>query len=532
MEIIKIARKALKVDKKDMKYRKGEDNFTKRISGITFMVLIILAIGCFTAGCQPTPDTAPVVNKAEGLPQDKLKSEISNTEATDHWTQTIQKLDGKFVIDANADVYIPEYSAIPVVLLEKSQLTQEKVNQLVDYFSGGKKLYIPEDMTKADLEQQLVQARRGELIDGEYVVTEYSQNLAKELEEKIRNAPESYERSYTDAAFTYRRDPQNGNQPVLEDGEDYLNLKVEDGDGKDAWINASRSGYFGYYKYGYAETESDFSDPNRLKAMLAGGEGGSRAAIASVGGEGESLTEEETKKLENLKKLMSEVQLTPEEAKAKGQKVLDDLGFKEFKAFILTGCERALIDSSIGDVSEKVGGYELEYTRSLGGLPGYRLRSGRILQGDEKDDVLRYVPPFFVESIIITITGDGSIGSFEWMDQANVVETISEDVQLMPFSEIAEHAANQLYYNDSFLLTAEGKVLENVRVRAEVTNAELVSAYINAKDQPQKAWMIPAWHFTANVYQTVDGKEFLYQHEDILLSALDGGVIEVVQPTN
>ncbi len=104
-----------------------------------------------TAACQPTPEQPVVVQRGET--EAKINSQytdepVEKFEVPSHWNDTIEG--EKLTININADVMIPDVNQYPVVKLEPAVFTQQQVNEMANYFSGGNKLYLPHEKTKAD----------------------------------------------------------------------------------------------------------------------------------------------------------------------------------------------------------------------------------------------------------------------------------------------------------------------------------------------------------------------------------------------
>ena len=171
------------------------------------------------------------MNKNDGKLEQKL-TEAPKPQQTysvpAHWKETVNK--EKLTIELDLDLKLPDVKEFPVIKVEPDNFTQQRVDELVNYFAAGKKLYeMPRVLTKAGYEKQLIEARRGQEVDGKYVVTADSKAWVKELEEKLRKAPQSAPKNYTDTKLRYQKD-QDG-KINKEMGENFLDLGIEDSEG-------------------------------------------------------------------------------------------------------------------------------------------------------------------------------------------------------------------------------------------------------------------------------------------------------------
>lgn len=467
-----------------------------------FDVILILLIVLMTSSCQPTPKEPIVVNRNDGKFEEKLHAtQPAETaqpyEAPAHWSETVK--DEKLTIVIDTEVKLPDVSEYPVVKLEPAVFTQRQVDYMVNYFAAGKKLYLPHVMTKSDYEEMIIDAKRGQEVDGEYVVTEESKAWLKELEEKQAAAPDDSPVIYTDTMLTYRKDYETGEEDIA-GGRNFLNVMVENGDGHDGGISvrnySSEGGSTGFsYNSGYTDmylSESDYDSVMRDSTEEESGWTGTGA-------------------------LYDKVKMKEEEALAAAEKVIADLGIT---GLALTGADRAVSR----DYPDK-GGYRLEYMRESGGIPGYQFRGGRWNKDEPPPE---YSPPFTIESLSILVTEDG-VQSFSWSGYAKVVETVNENVELLLFEKIKQRLTDQVRFKNSFGQLDMYGMKDNT---VYIISAELKVGYIGVKDNPNQAMLVPVWVFESEFgrYNTIQEKEQRHRDNTFMLNAIDGGVIEMKRP--
>ncbi len=469
----------------------------KRIFSSVFA--FVLSILFILSGCQPTPAIPAIVNKADGKLEEKMQATpapVKPYEAPAHWSETVEGEKLNIVIDT--DVIVPDVNAYPVVKLEQQPFTQEQIDEMVHYFAGDAKLYLPHVQTKADYDAEIILAKRGTEVDGEYVVTEDSKAWVKELEKKRDAAPDDSPIIYTDTTLTYPKD-EYGNDDV-EKGKNYLSVCYQNEDGSVGNMAAvndltgnSRSCGFSYgrdEKLWYI-TETMYHENTDFD--FAEEDSGWTGAGA----------------------LFDKIQITQEEAQNMAQQVIDDLDIKDI---VLVTAEKAV---SI-DVPEKCG-YRFTYARQSGGIPAYKIEGGGYSLEEEPPV---YSPPFTEETVRIDVSPDG-IESFSWGGCAKVVETVSDNAALLPFEDIQQALKDQIFYKKSFNPMYESFGLSNFEV--DVTSAKLRMGYIGVKDNEYQALMVPVWVFesTFGNDNAVLNKHQSHPDDTYVLNAIDGGVIEM-----
>ncbi len=471
---------------------------------------------CLTllAACQPTPDKPAVVQKNDGKLEEKISQSsapVQKYEAPKHWKETYTR--DKLKVEFDADITMPNVDKYPVVKVEPLTLTQQRVDELVNYFAAGKKLYrYPAVKTKADYAAEIVEAKRGQEVDGKFVVTEDSKAWVKELEQRMSQAPDTYQREYVDTMLDYEREYESAKENT-EYGKNYLSVAVDTGSKDDP--NISLSNYvqshgggtgFGYYiPYQDGTAESFYIQDLKNEPANMGGYDDARK-----------------KRYEAI--FASIPDSVKEEYLAKAQKAMDDLGVKDV---VLVKTDKVALQGA-ADTKPQKGGYLFEFMRASGGIAGYMPQGGSRHKDEEPP---AYTIPFMQEQVDVTVS-DGEIAAFHWYGQVKVTETQSENVALLPFDQIQEKVKNQIYYKDSFLF----KSPFTQGMTDNVTSAELRVGYIGIKDHPGQALLVPIWVFHTQQSMTIPtdprypekgSKTMPGNREDYMFNAIDGGVIEI-----
>ena len=187
---------------------------------IRAIIVVSIFIMLIFSACQPTPENDIVVNKGDGKLEGIIASSPAITEQAievDKWveTYTIPQLE----CNINAEVVLPEQKIFPVYKVKNRSFDESDSGGIVKYFTAGATGVRETSPTKEDLEQQLVQAKRGTYVSDEnggesWEPYEGQQEEIKSLEEQIKNAKPEVLEPVTDDTGTL---PIN-NTYAMEDG--------------------------------------------------------------------------------------------------------------------------------------------------------------------------------------------------------------------------------------------------------------------------------------------------------------------------
>lgn len=157
-------------------------NITKRvlarISTALFLLIIIL-----TCGCQATPGKTAVVYGG-GL-EEKIKrspAPLAVYDAPASWQETLNMKGSDTKIEINAQISVPDVTAFPVYKVKKATFDNKRIESLVNYFTKGKEVMKYTEPTKAELENELLLAKK-----------DNDEEMIAELEKMIEAAPETVE---------------------------------------------------------------------------------------------------------------------------------------------------------------------------------------------------------------------------------------------------------------------------------------------------------------------------------------------------
>lgn len=534
------------------------------------LAIIIALLGAlFLAACQPTPEVPPVVNKRESeeaLTQsseyaapggasssaEAITQSINATpveyEVSEHWKDEIVKNE-KFKVEADVDVMVPKLEKFPVQKVERRDFTQEDIDGFIKYFVGDKdvKFYSwPLPQSKADFEAQLIELKKNLAqveAGGDGEDPEYLKGYIKEVEAKLKNAPETPEIEYLDPVFTYQRDYETG-KPYKKIGENFINLAYDDPEtGNLCQFYASKydegRSYSNSISFSTGNSDEEYYYANTLKYLEQQEADLDRIEDENIRAEQKKYVEDERKRYDESMAAFAKNDMDIEAGKQKAIEILEAMGISGVQ---ITESSRALVGPM--DKTMWSGNYEWKqptgngvsyhFMRESGGLPCSN-SSGSMYYGEEdKTPENTYSPPFYMEQGTIVLDEDYNIISFYWNDPAIATEVVSENAELLPFEQVVNRAVDQLFYNNTYYFNEDDNKYEDstMILRFEVEEVKLTAAYINAKDDPNAALVIPVWKIKFQGYFKDDnpewgtkGEEYTYNQDELLISAIDGSVV-------
>ena len=492
-------------------YMKQKSNRKGRFA--VAMLVCVMLITCFTTACQPTPENTAVVGNADGLPSQALNKEIDENPLPDvpeKWSDTVELNDNcKITIDA--EIELPDTDIFPVYRLERNELAQERLDELINYFVPNGKFYNHDVFTKEYYEQRLIEAKRGQFVDGKYVPPPADDPGVKSIEQKLANAPSANEMTPIGTDFNYYSD-YDGNIDESR-GKNFLDINFTTEDGKSGSIFAMR------YEMGNA-VDNRFGLNTNINWMTQSLME-TQPEISEE--ERQYYTSEDLAANDSINQLLEDgffdnFTLKQDQAVDQANKVIADLGIDSMGIVYV---EKVMIDrySGMAGFSDTVAqdqGYVIDYARRLDAIDGFiDNESMSNPEGDDNQDA--YAPPFAMETITMVISESG-IEYFGWGEMAQKAETVSENSELLPFEEIKERIVNQLKYEN--IVDADS----GMSIEININKIQLLSGYINVKDDIDSVWHIPVWVAQGSMICTREnGESEEYGLGSTVINALDGG---------
>jgi len=461
--------------------------------------LLITAV-LIAGGCQPTPDQTYVVDKMSDEQLSVTMDPADNTVVSEfpkQWTEVISEQ--HLTIDIDAQIEGLSGETLPVIQFHPRVYSQAEVDSFVNYFAAGKKLYAyPAELSKADYQELIAEAQRGEEIDGQYVVTEDSLKYVAELEALLAEAPDDESKTYIDSQLTLDISAQTGKE-VSESGNNFLNAAIENGNADDAVI-VVRNYVDGYNN---ATLMAYQRGPNILTETLMNSDNFEFSS--------ESIKDKYTKMINGL-------DMAETEAKAVAEQAFSDLSIDDFTEVNAQKSILTSFNNSNGIFSSRsaVAGWFFTYVRQISGVVAAYDVDAFL---NSQTDTSTYSSPITVESVTIFVSEDG-VGYLRYIGVLEKSADVSDNVKILAFDEMKDHIKQQLKY--TYIYSQDG----NADVRVEIDHLQLVYAYIRVKDSSSELYAIPAWHISGTMGPVLNGEIVNGTNVDLLLSAIDGGNID------
>ena len=452
---------------------------------IKIVAFILIATTFFAlCGCQKTPEKESVITKdfsekiGTAMAESENTAEIVKIDVPKN-VESTEIMSDKMTITYEASIDFPDCNKFPVIQVKPGQFTQDTVDKFIEYFVGDKKLFVwPAPETKADIEEQLIQAKRGNEIDGKFVPPAPDDPYIKELEEKLQNAPTEAKRQYVDSTLWTEN---NGSQN--------LSVGIEQNSSEDSILTVENPSADSY---------------NSLFVYQRGG----------------NLVDEKIAELNGFE--LRETSITQDEAIEIGNKVLKDLGISNMELASIYRCQMEKMGYIQGmSSSYESSGFEMIFMPVYDGIACIDTsENGTYTVVDNATDeyLPMYSAPWFQEMIMIYVDENG-VQRFSWGGYTQSEKVIADNVQLMDFENIKERATQQIYYQNGGILDYVDHQTVNIK------QISFGMSLINKKDEPGIGLMVPSWNIFYDISMD-SGSDSYTDNGFIILNAVDGSVID------
>lgn len=441
------------------------NNKTKATIKIPVLILaLVMAFACFTTACQPTPETPVVINKNDG----KLEEKFAQTEAPEAKYEAPQMWEdnftrGKLTVNIKAEPQVPEVSAYPVVKMKYVPFSQEDVNRFADVLMQGQKLYkTNHPPTKAELEKELIMAkqtlqRKIEDPESHGDSVEDMQNGIKNLEERIKAAPETVLKEYV--------------EPVLEK----QSIETEKGAVIESCDTIAVSADLPGYDYSATLQVYNYAAYSRMEFQN--------------GRFYQSLYDPAATQAKNLKTTM-------EEAIGSAKTLANQLGVTDMevvKAEVGLALpyrdEREDQEPWDYEQSKEQQGYIIHLRRVHAGIPvTYNPEQGAGYAANLITEEYAQTLPMEYFKVYIDDTG---ITGVIWEGRMTIDGVVSQNVQLLPFDAVAESFKKNLFVSNAWTEEDESLLARGI----DIDSAVLGYFCTAIKNEPGEYLLTPVWDF-------------------------------------
>lgn len=481
-----------------------EKSITKRTLCTLLLYMVIMTI---LSACQPTPEKTPVIQRDNA---EKVIFDSKSSEAPPYTYNVPSKAEESFsisegncdaVVDASVDM--PSIKEFPVAKCKSVKFDKDTADRIINYFAGGGELVTPRVLTKNDYDEMIIEAKRGQLEDGKYVVNEGSQQNVDELEKEREQAPD---KETAAPVSGYDIDGAGLKARIIRNNETVGTVRANES--SIAFTSPIPFRLFTEYVYNPATGLDERNDADYKIGMTA------------------------------------------DKAEGKAENLLSSLGISGFQVKKTTDVYY-YSGHNMKDI--KFGGYSILFMRGFGGMmPFYTTNfSGN------KQDKYEYCPPVRTETIEIDIDEYGGVQGFSWQHPIEIVETITKNVKLLPFDELIQRLEEYAKQHWAWLYdepkksasagnnretpapeteSPDNTVQKNKKDIIKISGMALELAYIPIKDDSDEFMYAPCWVFK---YEESDGSDTADRKEQesvkegdgpgeyLVLNAVDGGSVSV-----
>ena len=512
---------------------------------ITIFLTLFMLISA--AACQPTPEQAVVVKKdMERMidrgtkPQDanavgRLRERLNVPERL-----TLNEEAGKLSIVADVPLEVPEASGIPMMYVEAGRFSQEQVYTFFNTLCAGKPMYLEhEQMDKPQIEQAILEFRAEKTV-GRGSSEFWDKEIAR-LEKMYRSAPEKNELIASDGTLLQREitsdDPSNdavigtmkelratsnpGSNHAMTFGvyndADYKTTDVSvyvDEQGN-VHPNIPRSGSnLSFQRSGYQPFRLDVADGTWIADVTE---------LSLTGGQ----TEQEA------------LSLTPTEARAKVEALMETLGLNEFiidRIILFSNSERAAYEAApipgtnpAVSPADKEPNEKYAYVFSLlRTVQGFSIAS-TFGTSQASTEEMGFGKEWDYEYLTIAIDDSGIVNLY-WHAPLAVTDTITENANLLPWAEVEATLLKMLSVKYMPLANGEGIVSYKI----ELTRARLSLQRVMERNNFTSGLLIPVWNFYGRAVSAYASGEAYdnapYDGGPLLsINAIDGSIIDLAR---
>ena len=460
----------------------------------TLMSIVMIV---FLVACQPTPDKPVVIQKdadrllssaRDGTGEKALREEYGIPE---HYQFDLQQPDENFNIVVDAPVIVPDIVRMPIYRVRLREFSEEEAYSFYEEYCNGLDMVLFMDSPTQDLIDDIEGYKRRiaelevnpELADWPEELEQAVKELIK-LEVQLEKAPPIVIESFDGKFRVLYSEPWRDIDDVVLGYIAYERVKRRNG--KTLVVRNHRIFNTNGLLY------RDSADPCNINIFWS-----STIAISDD-------TEVDAQTL-------SMVGFKPSEAKALAQQMLD-------KNQISMAADSIQLVKSLSDedgVKQTICYYRVNCVREV---DGFRC-SDIFARSNPSDDI--YAQTWDYEMIYSYVSSDG-IWYFVWSNPLEVIDMVSEDTQLLPFSQI-----QQTFENMMPIQYAPQAISRKLHI--EIDRVTLSLHRIVERDSIESGLLIPAWNFYGRHtdYDWEDNSE-IWSHTQSLMTinAIDGSVID------
>ena len=489
--------------------------FYKMIAGISAVTMLLCT------ACAENPDSAIIRHKDlekvidAASRNDESKVDVVQLQDSERYTADFENESLRVKVHADAAVDIPQTERLSLLRVAQRRFTQDDCDRVRSVLMGDAPLsdwtQIIQVQPRARFEESL-QISREELAEAQTAEErEQAQERIDRLQAQYEAAPLTIDyaaypsdgqlvrnadrmKKGSDDSFwdSYCRDMPDGDTlwAVSQDAKQMMHVQNSDNYSNVIWYSAAPVGFLPVGSY-------------QIELQPLDAEQVSEADFDTIPGETANLSEDD--------------------AKAQAEAVLQQLGIQDFVCGESGKCTAQeylnVLNSTNG--AEEQHAYArtywvLRYYRTVGGAMIEQASGTKHTEGAESDD---YNAKMWPAEVIEFRINDSGIARFQWNAPLEITETVVDNAQMKPFSEIAA------VFEEMIPVTA---AVEEMDTQISIDRVTLSYSRLSEKDDFSHGLIVPIWAFRGS--RKVTAEEFQDEHlsytgVQLSLNAIDGSVI-------
>ena len=503
-------------------------------------IIILFLITLILCSCQPSPSSPPIVNKGD----DKLMQIINATNtpiSTDNvnratsnptagvtydetnytapktYTASLSSVNDMIQLTIDATVSIPSVHQYPVIRVVPDDLTQEQADRYISVLLKGKTLYVPRterEWSKDEIRKKILELKLGKNSDlAESDPKEYQKFIAPELkllEELLANAPEKSQRLVSDGKFTSPIMPTINPNSTNEEKELMKQRFELMKNTKCIFVQADMN-------------NRDIADLGIIKRNKLNISMYFFTSSQKPGGAVYPITEDTNR-----------ISTSPERAQVLANALMNEMNLQNFTVSAYGSLPNGKNFEKAESYSDLPKCYVFYYTRNINGITATYVNENYSIDTKsetDKTDVYREYWPS--EVVTIYVDNEGIIG-LTYSSPTKIVDTLNENVSLLPFDEIINRFKQQIIIGGSW------RIREHIiSRRLLIDRIELGMARISIRDKPDEYMYVPVWDFFGSCIEKYDktvvdsnyneNNEYIektFGHSYLTINAIDGSIID------
>jgi len=467
-------------------------------------IVEIAVTGLEPAAIEPTLATAATALTTEPQSTETESPLYETLGAPRRYQATLAPSTEKLAITVDADVILPNVSAIPTVRISARDFTQEEVSKFYIAFCKDTVMYLARtEETRAEIQQRIDDFREELKTASGARKTKVEQNIAY-YKKELEKAPETIQDVVTDGTMT---EQQYGDPVKLAM---YMGFSARE----------QPETIFGGKTFGVRNNNYDFNTKVNYDFNIGAGIGygrESRWGSLFFANPIEYIKDETAVPAEAA----GELTMTPLEARSLAETFWQEHGFSDM------GVLSVFLANNQDTETMKVDEHD-----TYGQKHAYVVTCGQVVNGMIPVSISAMWDgvAWFYEDCYFYIS-DAGIETFHWGSPNSYTETVTADTEMLPFSRIDEIFRKMMLvkYESSAVGNATGKLFTY-----RVDRVMLEWQRIFEQGSKSKGLMVPVWNFYGTFdFQYINGDHFGSEIEQgfrlplLSINAVDGSIIDL-----